>query len=135
MILQNEVETILRKLMKNILLVEDEEFLANLLKARLEKSEMTAKVARDGQEALTLLKENKFDLVLLDLILPKVSGFEVLEAIQSDPSLQNIPVMVISNLGQESDINRGQALGAVEYFVKAKVSIEDLIEHVKKYVK
>jgi len=120
--------------MKNILLVEDEDFLANLLKARLDKDGMNTKIVKDGQEALKSLKEAKFDLVLLDLILPKLSGFEVLETIQADPQLQAIPVVIISNLGQESDINRGQTLGAVEYFVKAKVSIEDLIGHVKKYL-
>ena len=122
--------------MKNILLVEDEQFLANLLKSRLEKTgEIKIQIARDGQEALKFLKETKFDLVLLDLILPKLSGFEILETIHSDPRLQNIPVMIISNLGQESDISRGQSLGAVEYFIKAHVSMEELIEQVKKFLK
>jgi DNA-binding response OmpR family regulator len=120
---------------KNILLVEDEQFLANLLKSRLEKSGVEIQIAGDGAEALKLLKKSKFDLVLLDLILPKISGFEVLETIRTDPQLQNIPVMIISNLGQESDISRGQSLGAVEYIVKARVSIEELIEQVKKFLK
>ncbi|MFA5083952.1 MAG: response regulator [Candidatus Paceibacterota bacterium] len=121
--------------MKNVLLVEDEAFLANLLKSRLEKEGLVTQVARDGEEALKLLKEAKFDLVLLDIILPKLSGFEVLESMQADPQLQGVPVMIISNLGQESDISRGQSLGTVEYFVKAKVSIDDLVVHVKKYLK
>ncbi len=121
--------------MKNVLLVEDESFLANLLKSRLEKEGLVTRIARDGEEALKFLKEVKFDLVLLDIILPKLSGFEVLEKMQADPQLQGIPVMVISNLGQESDVSRGQALGTVDYFVKARISIEDLIVHVKKYLK
>jgi len=122
--------------MKNILLVEDEQFLVNLLKSRMEKiGEIKIQVARDGQEALMLLKETNFDLVLLDLILPKLSGFEVLEAIHSDPKLQHIPVMIMSNLGQESDVSHGHSLGAVEYFVKARVSMEDLVEQVKKFLK
>ena len=121
--------------MKNILLVEDEDFLANLLKARLDKDGVAStKIVKDGQEALKSLKETKFDLILLDLILPKMSGFEVLEAIQADPQLQGVPVVIISNLGQEKDVSRGKSLGALEYFIKAKVSIEDLIGHVKKYL-
>ncbi len=121
--------------MKNILLVEDEVFLANLLKSRLEKEGLAAQVARDGEEAINFLKKEKYDLVLLDIILPKLSGFEVLKKIQTDPQLQNVPVMIISNLGQESDISRGQALGTVDYFVKALISIEDLVARVKKYLK
>lgn len=121
--------------MKNVLLIEDEDFLANLLKTRLEKDGLAIQIARDGQEALNFLKETKFDLVLLDLILPKISGFEVLETMKADLQLQSIPVVIISNLGQENDISRGQSLGAMEYFIKAKVSIEDLIGQVKKYLK
>lgn len=123
--------------MKSILLVEDEQFLANLLKARLEKTsdgQVQIQLAKDGQEALKLLREAKFDLILLDLILPKMSGFEVLEAIRSDPQLQAIPVMIISNLGQESDVERGQSLGAVEYFIKARVSMDELIGQIQKFL-
>ena len=120
---------------KNILLAEDEQFLANLLKSRLEKTGAKIQIAQDGAEVLKFLKESKFDLVLLDLILPKISGFEVLETIRANPQLQNIPVMIISNLGQEADISRGQSLGAVEYIIKARVSIEELINQVKKFLK
>ena len=120
---------------KNILLAEDEQFLASLLKSRLEKAGVKIQIAQDGTEALKFLKESKFDLVLLDLILPKMSGFEVLEAIRADPRLQNIPVVIISNLGQESDVSRGQSLGAAGYIVKARVSIEELVNQVKKFLK
>ena len=92
-------------------------------------------MARDGEEAVNLLKTVKPSLVLLDLILPKMSGFDVLEAINSDPQLHKAPVMIISNLGQESDIERGKELGAVDYFIKAKISIDDLISEVKKKLK
>ncbi len=109
--------------------------MANLLKIRLEKEGFIVHHAAEGQEALNFIKELKLDLILLDIILPKLSGFEILEAIRADSRLQDIPVMIISNLGQENDISRGQSLGAVEYIVKATVSIDELIGQIKKNLK
>lgn len=119
---------------KKILLVEDEPLLGNLLKQRLEKEGLEIVLARDGEEALARLREIKTDLILLDIILPKISGFELLETLQADPQFEKAPVIIISNLGQESDVARGEALGAIEYFVKAKVSIEELVEHIKTFL-
>ena len=119
---------------KTILLVEDEPLLANLLKQRLEKDGMTVLLGRDGEEALNILRDHKPDLIILDIILPKVSGFELMEKLKNDPSFQKAPIVVVSNLGQESDIEKGQTLGAVGYFVKAKVSIEELVGHVKEFL-
>src|SRR3989344_2936162 len=116
---------------KTILLVEDEPLLGNLLKQRLEKEVIQVVLKRDGEEALRTLHELKPDLILLDIILPKISGFEVLETMKSDPQLERAPVIIVSNLGQDSDIARGQSLGAVQYFVKARLSIEDLVEQAK----
>ena len=120
---------------KRILLVEDEPLLGNLLSQRLEKEGFTVVLAHDGEEALAKLRESKPDLVLLDIILPKISGFELLETLQADPQFEKAPVIIISNLGQESDVARGTALGAIQYFVKAKVSIEELVEHVKTFLR
>ncbi|HOX21388.1 MAG TPA: response regulator [Candidatus Paceibacterota bacterium] len=117
-----------------ILLVEDDPFLSNLLKVRLQRENIDVTLARDGEEALKDLTANRPSLILLDLILPKKSGFEVLEKISTDPQLKDMPVIIISNLGQTSDIQRGKELGAVEYFVKAKISIDDLIEKVKEFL-
>jgi DNA-binding response OmpR family regulator len=116
---------------KKILLVEDEPLLGNLLKQRLEHEGVEVILARDGEEALNVLRTTKPDLILLDIILPKISGFELLETLQADPQLERAPVVIVSNLGQDSDMQKGQALGAIQYFVKAKVSIEDLVERVK----
>jgi DNA-binding response OmpR family regulator len=120
---------------KLVLLVEDEPLLANLLRQRLEKEGMKLILARDGEEALKTLRETKPDLILLDIILPKISGFELMETLKADPQFEQAPIMIISNLGQESDIARGRALGAVQYFVKAKVSIEELVEEVRSFLK
>ena len=116
---------------KTVLLVEDEPLLGNLLKQRLEKEGIKVILNRDGQEALSTLHETRPDLILLDIILPKVSGFEILENLKADPQLERAPVIIVSNLGQDSDIARGQSLGAIQYFVKAKLSIEDLVEQAK----
>ena len=115
---------------KKILLVEDDPFLSSLLKNRLTKEGVEVTHAKDGEEALLSLKDNKPDLILLDLILPKKSGFEVMEGMRQDPQLQNAPIIIISNLGQPEDIQKGQELGAVEYFIKAKTSIEDLVNNI-----
>lgn len=115
---------------KSILLVEDDEFLSSIIKSRLIKSNVNVLYARDGEEAINILKQNNPDLILLDLILPKMPGFEVMERIKEDPQIQNAPIIIISNLGQSEDIQKGRNLGAIEYFVKAKVSIEDLIKNI-----
>ena len=120
--------------MKTILLVEDDKFLSSLLKNRIEKEGMTVIHSSDGESAIENLRSMKVDLVLLDVILPKKNGFEVLEEIQSDPILRENSVFIISNLGQESDMARGRDLGAVEYYVKAQTSIDDLVTKVKTYV-
>ncbi|MEK9194439.1 MAG: response regulator, partial [Patescibacteria group bacterium] len=119
---------------KIILLVEDELLLANLLRQRFLKEGFKIVLARDGEEALKLLKDIKPDLILLDIILPKISGFELMQKLKEDPSIKSAPIVVISNLGQEGDIEKGQVLGAVGYFIKAKLSIEELVGQVKKFL-
>ena len=120
--------------MKKILLVEDEPILSNLLRQRLEKENFKVIVAHDGNEAIAVLKKEKPNLVLLDIILPKISGFEVMEMMKKDPELQSAPVVVISNLGQEGDVERSQSLGAAGYFIKAQLSIEDLVSKIKGFL-
>ena len=117
-----------------ILLVEDDPFLSSVLRMKLEKESFKVIRAADGDEALNFLIEQgvKPDLILLDLILPKKNGFEVLETIRQDPLLEKLPVIIISNLGQPSDIERGKALGVIDYFIKARLSVEELVNKVKK---
>lgn len=119
---------------KIILLVEDDPFLNSLLKTRLTNEGFTVLNAADGDQALEMMKKEKLDLVLMDLILPKKSGFEVLEAVKEDPKAPKVPAIIISNLGQEEDIIRGKELGAIEYYVKAKTSIDDLVSKIKEHV-
>lgn len=121
--------------MKTVLLVEDDKFLSTLLKNRLEKEGLVVTHASDGEEAVNILRSGqKPDLTLLDVILPKKNGFEVLEEIQQDPGMTHLPIIIISNLGQDTDVARGKSLGAIEYYVKAQTSIDDLVAKVKSFI-
>ena len=117
-----------------ILLVEDEPLLGNLLRQRLDHEGFVVELVRDGESALNMLHTNPPDLMLLDIILPKISGFELMEKVQADPTIQKVPIVIISNLGQESDLEKGQWLGAIGYFIKAKISMEDLVGQIKSFL-
>lgn len=112
---------------KFILVVEDDPILKNLLGHTFAGKYQTL-YASDGNEALALFETHKPAIVLLDLMLPTMDGFAVLESIRKrEDDLKNVPVIVVSNLGQESDKERAKTLGANEYFVKAEVSVEDIV--------
>ncbi len=119
---------------KTVLVVEDDPFLSNLLKTRFERAGINVLRAGDGEEALRILGTTQPDLTMLDIIIPKKSGFEVLEAIRENPSLKDMPVIIVSNLGQEGDIQRGKSLGAIAYFIKAQTSIDDIVGRVKAFL-
>jgi DNA-binding response OmpR family regulator len=116
---------------KKVLLAEDDRFIARAYEAGLERAGFDMLVVYDGKEAMNIIKREKPDIVLLDLVMPIKNGFEVLEEIQLDETLQHIPVVVLSNLGQESDIKKGTELGAVDYLVKSDYSMKEVIEKVK----
>ncbi len=120
---------------KTVFVIEDDRFLSSLLKARLEKDGFAVVQVFDGADALNVLKQAKPDLIVLDLILPKASGFEVLETISMNPLMNRIPVIVLSNLAQESDVLKAKQFGATEYFVKVKVSIDQLVNKIKSVLK
>ena len=122
-------------LKKKILVVEDETFLSSLMQLKLEQEGFEVQKAMDGEEAFTILESFQPDLILLDLILPKRNGFELLELIRKDPRFIKIPVIITSNLGQDGDIERGKTFGIIEYIVKSRLSIEELINKVKTEVK
>jgi len=119
---------------KKIMIVEDDRFLSSLMKARLEKEGFEVVQAFDGEEAIEMLHKVIPALVILDLIMPKVTGFEVLQMLSITPQLDKIPVVIVSNLAQDSDIEKARQLGAREYFIKVKVSIDDLIGKIKTLV-
>ena len=116
---------------KTILIIEDDKFLRELIAQKLTKEGYKMSEAVDGEEGIKKVKEEKPDLVLLDLILPGIDGFEVLSQIKGDQTTSSIPVIILSNLGQKEDIERGLKLGAVDYLIKAHFTPGEIIEKVK----
>jgi DNA-binding response OmpR family regulator len=114
-----------------ILVVEDETFLVKIYSVKLKKEGYEVSIANDGEQAVKLAAEVQPDLILLDLILPKMNGFEALEKMRSSPVNKETPVIVLSNLGQEEDIKRAESLGADGYLVKANFSIQDIVAKIR----
>ncbi len=116
---------------KKILLVEDDEALANVYKSRLEIEDFQAKWVANGEEALAAAREFKPDLILLDAMMPKISGFDVLDILRNTPDTANIHVIMLTALSQPKDKERAESLGVDDYLVKSQVVIGDVIERVR----
>lgn len=111
---------------RRILLAEDDRFLRKAASTALRQKGYEVLSASDGQEALRLAREQAPDLILLDLIMPKVQGFEVLRRLKADPATRSIPVIVLTNLGQDADRDAALSDGAREYLIKAELSLDAL---------
>lgn len=120
--------------MSHILIVEDEEFLVRAVKDNLVSEGYTVSIAMDGEAVFDEIKKKKPALILLDLLLPKKNGFDVLRDIKANPEWQLIPVIILSNLGEDSEIKRGLELGASDYFVKSQHPIQEVMDKVKEYI-
>ena len=120
--------------LKKILLAEDDEFLSSLLKNRLQREGFSVQLAKTGTEVVEMVKSFHPDLVLLDIILPGKLGFDILAEMKTDPKLAKLPFMVMSNLGQDEDIQKAKELGAIDYFVKARIMIDDLIKRITSFL-
>ena len=116
---------------KNILLVEDDDFLGSIMLSRLSARKAHTVVAKNGEEAVVELLHQKFDAALLDILLPGMSGFDVLESIRSKDETKDLPVTVISNFNQQKDKEKAISMGA-GFFVKALVNPDDIVEQVEK---
>lgn len=117
---------------KRILLVEDDRFLRRACEASLRQKGYTVIPATDGEEGLRLARAEMPDLVLLDLLMPKLPGLEVLRALKADPATKAIPVLILSNSSREQDVTEVINLGAVDYWVKANLSLKELGERVSR---
>ena len=115
-----------------ILLVEDDTFLAGMYVTKLTMEHFQVELATDGEMGLAKAKEMVPDLILLDILLPKMNGFDVLRACKQVPALKDIPVILLTNLGQKSDVTQGLDLGAADYLIKAHFMPSEVVEKIKK---
>lgn len=115
---------------KKILIIEDEKSISYVLKLKLEYVGFEATIAKNGEEGVSILSGKKFDLALLDIIMPKMDGFKVLEALKEKKI--KMPVVMLSNLSQADDEKRAFELGAIAFFVKSNTQIAEIVEWIKK---
>jgi CheY-like chemotaxis protein len=113
---------------RKILLAEDNVLLSKVSAAALRRSGFEVVLAADGEEALDKARSESPDVILLDVIMPKLQGFEVLAALRADPSMAGIPVVMLSNLGQAEDVEEALRAGAVAYFIKSELKGNQLVE-------
>lgn len=121
--------------MKKILIVEDDQFILNSFRVKLQKAGFEVQIATNGQEALKVLSQFIPDLIILDLVLPVKDGFAVLEELKSNEQYRPIPVLITSSLGQKEDIEKGMALGATDYITKTKLTLDQLVAKVNSLIK
>ncbi|MFA6096817.1 MAG: response regulator [Candidatus Paceibacterota bacterium] len=120
---------------KTILIVEDDRYLTKAYSIKIKNAGFNVLLSANGEDGLVMAKEKKPDLIVLDLLLPRVDGFEFLKQIKADDELKGIPVLTISVLGQKSDQERALALGAEAYFIKTEYKLEDIVDRIKEYLK
>lgn len=118
--------------MHKILIVEDDPFLSKMYLAKLEGADYQVEVAFDGEQALKQVEDARPDLIMLDIVLPKADGFEVLQKLKNDEKYKNIKVIMLTNLGQESDVKKGLDLGADDYLIKAHFMPSEVVQKINK---
>ena len=125
--------------MKKILLVEDDPFLIDIYQKKLKDSGFKVEVAKDGEKALEILKEKNFDLMLLDIVLPKIDGWKILEELREmkkeKKDLEKMKILIWSNLGEKEDIKKGLSLGATSYLIKANFTPSEVVREIEKLLK
>ena len=119
---------------KKILIIEDEEIMVDLLQKKLTKEGYVVSVARDGEEGIKAIKNQRPDIVLLDIIMPKMGGLEVMEEKRKDPDIKDIPVIIISNSGQPVELDRARKLGASDWLIKTEFDPQEVLSKVVKQI-
>ncbi|HPV70749.1 MAG TPA: response regulator [Candidatus Magasanikbacteria bacterium] len=122
-----------KKSQSKILIVEDDNFLADIYKTKLELEGYKVLLTSDGEKGLKIIQTKKPDLVLLDVLLPKLDGFAILEIIKKEDSVvKEVPIILLTNLGQKEEVQKGLRLGAADYLIKAHFKPAEVIEKIKK---
>lgn len=120
--------------MSKILIIEDDSFLSRLIVEKFIKLGFDVDSALDGESGLSKIVGNKYDLILLDMILPKIDGFKILEEVKKNQSLKDLPIIIASNLYDKNDIEKAVSLGAKDYIVKAYNSPENIVDKIKLFL-
>lgn len=116
----------------HVLIVEDDNFLAEIYQKKFEMEGFKVSMAGNGEQGLNDAKKKKPDIILLDILLPKLDGFAVLEALKKDVGAKNIPVILLTNLGQKDDVERGLKEGANDYLIKTHFKPSEVVDKVRK---
>ena len=119
---------------KRILLVEDEDLVIKILEKKLSEKGYEVLLSRNGKEGLVMMKKEKPDLILMDIVMPKMTGMEAMEVMNSDPELKKIPVIIVSNSGEPVEIERIKELGAKDWLIKTEFDPEEILEKVAKQI-
>jgi DNA-binding response OmpR family regulator len=118
-----------------ILLIEDDPFILKMYETKFRLEKLETKIAENGQKGLDLLEDFDPDIILLDLMMPEKDGFEVLRELRTNPKWQKLPVIVLSNISQELDIEKARELGATDYFVKTSLTPAQVVDKIKEVLK
>lgn len=115
----------------HVLLVEDDVFLSGIYQKKFEMEGYKVSLADNGEKALLEVKKKKPDIVMLDILLPKLDGFAVLSKLKADPEVKDIPVILLTNLGQKDDVEKGLQMGAADYLIKAHFKPSEVVDKIK----
>lgn len=121
--------------MKHILLVEDDPFIRDMYSFKLKEMGYSVTASETGKEAIEKINKKKPDLILLDIVLPKKDGWEILKKVKQNPKFQDIFIVMLSNLGQKREVEKGLKLGAEKYFIKAHYTPQQVVEEIQKLLK
>ena len=119
----------------SVLIIEDDSYISDMYRIKLESENFEVTTAEDGIAGLKILRKQKPDIVLLDIVMPKVDGFNILKTIKRNPELKEIPIVLLTNLSQKENVERGFELGADSYIIKAHFTPSEVVEKVKDILK